>query len=493
MTGKIYMYGAEIEQSRRKVLFQLIRIFALFFDRRDEWTAVDDRNIKTLHGRKDTVLSVAIREAFFARFEYMNEWKKSANIYEVNMRQYTPEGNFSSFARELPRLRDMGVQVLWFMPITPIAEKNKKGVLGSPYACSDYVSVNREFGTLADFRALVTLAHGMGFKVIIDWVANHTGWDHVWTVQHPEFYLRNSETGDFKAASGMDDIIELDYSNPALRHAMIDAMMFWVRECDIDGFRCDLAAWVQADFWQQARPVLDAYKPLFWLGEFDELDNPEHGRVFDASYSWNWMHRSRDYRDGKLSLPDLEQLLHRYSNIGDGSMRAWFTSNHDENSWNGTEYDKYGALAIPLAVFSATWNGIPLLYSGQEMPNRKRLAFFEKDTIEWTGEYALHNFYKTLLQLHATQPALRGGEASVSTSRIHTSHDDAVFAFLRQRGDNEVLVILNFSEQAVSSFYLQDERVKGKFQNAFSLSEFDFDSPNAWHIEAGGYFVYVRR
>lgn len=422
----------------------------------------------------------------------MIDWKHSTNIYEVNLRQYTREGDFKSFARELPRLRDMGVQVLWFMPITPIAAKNRKGSMGSPYACSDYVSVNPEFGTLGDFRELVALAQSYGFKVIIDWVANHTGWDHVWTVKHPEFYKRNAITGDFQVASGMDDIIELDYDNPTMREAMIEAMLFWVRECNIDGFRCDLAAWVRADFWQQARPILDSFKPLFWLGEFDELDNPEHGLVFDVSYSWNWMHATRNYHDGKASLPDLEHLLQRYSAMGDGSMRAWFTSNHDENSWNGTEYDKYSVMAIPFAVFSATWNGVPLLYSGQEMPNHKRLAFFEKDAIEWSGEYALHNFYRTLLNLHATHPALRGGDASVSTWRINTSHDHAIFAFLRKRGDSEALVILNFSPQAISSFFLEDERVKGVFRNAFSLSEYDFDSRNPWHIEPGGYFVYVR-
>ena len=310
------------------------------------------------------------------------DWKHSTNIYEVNVRQYTQEGTFNAFAGALPRLKDMGVETLWFMPVTPIAKEKMKGTLGSYYACSDYTAINPEFGTLADFRDLVNQAHLMGFKVIIDWVANHTGWDHVWTKTHPDFYLKDDTTGTFQTASGMEDIIELDYRNPALRKAMIDAMKFWVNQTDIDGFRCDLASWVVLDFWEEARPQLDAVKPLFWLGEYDELENPEYGRVFDASYCWKWMHKTEDFFKKKQPVSELYDLLLQYNAIGDGSMRAWFTSNHDENSWNGTEYEKYGGLAKPLAVFSCTWNGIPLLYSGQEIPlQSKRLKFFDRDPI----------------------------------------------------------------------------------------------------------------
>ena len=203
-----------------------------------------------------------------------SEWKRTTNSYEVNVRQYTKEGTFRAFEKEMPRLKEMGVKTLWFMPITPIAQKNKKGTLGSQYAAQDYTAINPEFGTMEDFKHLVNEAHKMGFKVIIDWVANHTGWDHVWTKTNPDFYLKDPKTNDFQIASGMDDIIELDYKNPAMRNAMIEAMKFWVREANIDGFRCDLASWVEVDFWQEARPKVETLKPLFWLGEFDELDNP---------------------------------------------------------------------------------------------------------------------------------------------------------------------------------------------------------------------------
>lgn len=419
------------------------------------------------------------------------EWIHTTNIYEVNVRQYTQEGTFNAFAKELLRLKDMGVHVLWFMPITPIAQKNKKGSLGSYYACSDYVSINPEFGTLDDFKNLVNKAQTMGFKVIIDWVANHTGWDHVWTKAHPDYYKWDAATNDFKIASGMDDIIELDYTNPELRKAMIDAMRFWVNECNIDGFRCDLAAWVQVDFWQEARPQLDAVKHLFWLGEFDELENPGYGKVFDASYSWKWMHTTEDFYKGHLPLYVLRSLLDDYNAIGDSSMRAWFTSNHDENTWNGTEYEKYGTMAKALAVFSITWNGVPLIYNGQEIPLlSKRLAFFDKDPIIWTGTYELHDFYKTLLHLKASHPALRGGDPTVITHRIKTTADDHVFVFLRRNGEKEVLVILNFSQLLKIPFQITGEEVKGNFRNVFSGDIADFNVTK--DLEVSDYLVFEK-
>ena len=321
------------------------------------------------------------------------DWSHSTNIYEVNVRQFTEEGTFNAFAQHLPRLKEMGVKTLWFMPITPIAQKNKKGSLGSYYACSDYTSVNTEFGTLEDFKNLVKQAHEMGFKVIIDWVANHTGWDHKWTKEHPEYYLKDTATGDFKIASGMDDIIELDFSKPALRKAMKEAMQYWVSECDIDGFRCDLAFWVGLDFWKEARKELDAVKPLFWLGEFDELEKPEYGEAFDASYTWTWMHRTEDFYKQQLTVDTLLSALKKYDDLGDSTMRAWFTSNHDENSWNGTEFEKYGEMAKALDVVSATWNGIQLIYGGQEASNTKRIKFFDKETIDWQDKNRMSSFY----------------------------------------------------------------------------------------------------
>lgn len=420
------------------------------------------------------------------------DWAHTTNIYEVNIRQYTIAGTFNAFAEELPRLKEMGVQTLWLMPVTPISQVKKKGTLGSYYACSDYTSINPEFGTLQDFKNLVKQAHGMGMKLIIDWVANHTGWDHRWTREHPEYYKKDTVTNDFQVASGMEDIIELDFGNPELRKAMISAMQFWVNECDIDGFRCDLAFWVELDFWKKARPQLDAVKPLLWLGEFDELDNPEYGEAFDASYTWTWMHKAKDYYQGQVALDSLTYILTRYDDLGDSTMRAWFTTNHDENSWNGTEYEKYGEMAHALAVFSCTWNGIPLLYSGQELPNKKRLKFFDKDTIAWTGDNALHDFYRTLLQLRSQHPALRSGDATVQTFRLKTSDPGKIFAFLRKNGNREVLVVLNLTADKDLHFEITDPKVTGIYKNVFSGAANDFTSERSFEMQPWEFLVYER-
>ncbi|HEY0434434.1 MAG TPA: alpha-amylase family glycosyl hydrolase [Chitinophagaceae bacterium] len=393
------------------------------------------------------------------------DWVRQTNIYEVNIRQYTHEGTFKAFIPHLPRLKDMGVETLWLMPVTPISKKNRKGVLGSYYAASDYTSVNPEFGTLDDLRILVREAHIQGFRMIIDWVANHTGWDHKWTIEHPDYYKINTDTGDFIRASGMDDIIELNFGNPDLVAAMINAMRFWITECDIDGFRCDLAFWVELKFWQQARRELDTSKPLFWLGELDPLEHPEYMGAFDAAYTWRWMHRTEEYYKQRLPFPVLTAILTEYEAVGNGSMRAWFTSNHDENSWNGTEYEKYGDMAKALAVFSCTWNGLPLIYSGQELPNHKRLKFFEKDEIPWTGECELELFYTKLLSLHKRHPALAAGDPAAALVKLEMADDQRVLAYVRETGDASLTVVLNFSGDPVD---YRSAHLHAQFRDVFS-------------------------
>lgn len=418
------------------------------------------------------------------------DWINNTNIYEVNLRQYTPEGSFNAFAKELPRLFEMGVKTLWFMPITPISKKNSKGSLGSPYACSDYTSINPELGNLDDFKSLVNLAHNMGFKVIIDWVANHTGWDHVWTTNHRGYYKINADTGDFQIASGMDDIIELDYKNPALRKAMIDAMEFWVTECDIDGFRSDLAFWVELDFWKEARTHLEKIKILFWLAETDPLDNPEYLEVFDAAYTWTWMHKTADFYKNKVGIDELRNVLEKYKKVcGHHHIPLWFTSNHDENSWNGTEYEKYGDMALLLSVFSFTYEGMPMIYSGQELPNVKRLEFFEKDVIEWNGNYRLHDFYKTLLDLHTNNPALKAADVKTNTFFIRSIENNNVIAFVRKNGNNEVLVLLNFSIEKIS-FEFRHDNPEGKYLDVFSREQTNFTERKNIVLDPWGFKVY---
>lgn len=417
------------------------------------------------------------------------EWIHNTDVYEVNLRQYTQEGTFNAFAKELPRLKQMGVSTLWFMPITPISVKGRKGTMGSYYACSDYTAINPEFGDLTDFKNLVNTAHEMGFKVIIDWVANHTGWDHVWTKSHPDYYEWDTATNNFKIASGMDDIIELNFKNPALRKAMIDAMKYWITECDIDGFRCDLAFWVELDFWLEARAELEKTKTLFWLAENDGIENPQYYQAFDACYTWKWMHDTEEFYKGKKSLSGLDSLLRQYDAIGEkDKIKLWFTTNHDENTWNGTEYEKYGNAAKALAVFSFTWDGIPLIYSGQELPNHKRLEFFEKDVIKWTGKYELAEFYKALLQLRKTNPALRTGDVAASHQIIETNAPDKVLAYVRKNGDKEVLVVLNLSNEGVN-VDLSKASLSGTYTYVFSHTQTNASALQSLTLGAWEYVV----
>lgn len=417
-------------------------------------------------------------------------WVHSTNIYEVNLRQYTEEGSFAAFAQHLPRLKDMGVEIIWFMPITPISVKNRKGSLGSYYACSSYVKTNPEFGTIDEFKALVQAIHALEMKVIIDWVANHTGWDHEWTISNPDYYTKDHE-GHFKPpVENWEDVIHLNFYNPDLRKAMIDAMQFWVRECKIDGFRCDMAMLVPVDFWAEARVALNQEKELFWLGEYDQWNDPAYSYVFDVSYSWHWMHMTQEFYQKHLPITELDKVLTAYQEQQPFQhLRSFFTSNHDENSWNGSEYEKYGKMAIPLAVFSCTWNGIPLIYSGQELPNHKRLAFFDKDVIEWTAAPALHQFYQQLLQLRKQHPALLSAHQDVITWRIATNHPNELFCFVRKNKEREIVVVINFSDQPIH-FQLHDLRVRGAFKNEHTGEQVEISSE--FSIEPWGYQIYSK-
>lgn len=215
------------------------------------------------------------------------EWTKDAVLYQINTRQFTPEGTFRAAERELPRLKALGVDILWLMPVHPIGEKHRKGTLGSPYSVRDYYGVNPEFGTKADLKHFVDAAHAQGMHVILDWVANHTAWDNPLVKDHPDWYARGWK-GDFHPTPWWDwtDIVNLDYSHPGLRKYMTDAMTYWVREIGVDGYRCDVAGFVPLDFWNNARAELDAIKPVFMLAEWESRDL--HAKAFDATYAWSW-------------------------------------------------------------------------------------------------------------------------------------------------------------------------------------------------------------
>ncbi len=410
------------------------------------------------------------------------DWAKEATIYEVNIRQYTEEGNFSAFQKHLPRLKEMGVDILWLMPITPISDKGMKGSLGSYYACSSYTKINPEFGTEADFLNLVNAAHAMGMKVIIDWVANHTGCKHEWMDAHPDWFARNA-AGEFIERNGWDDVVDLNYSNGEMRNALIGAMQYWVRDFKIDGFRCDMAHLVPLDFWIDARKAAETIRPLYWLAECEEV---EYHRVFDTTYAWALMHASEKLAKHEIGMHEVYNVLHNYSQYPQGATKLLFTSNHDENSWNGTEYEKFGVAAKAWAVFTQTWKGIPLIYSGQELPNLKRLAFFDKDQIDWTPQPALHDFFKTLSSFRKTHAAITTG----ATFNLPVSAE-GVMAYVRSDAQSTILVVLNLSSHH-HRIHLAHEQLKGNFKNLFSGFSYPFNNDVPFELMPGEFFVYVK-
>lgn len=423
---------------------------------------------------------------FNKRFSHP-EWSGHANVYEVNVRQYTSEGTINAFADSLTRLHDMGVKILWFMPLYPVGKEGRKGPLGSYYAIRDYCSINPEFGTLEDFKYVVKSAHELGMKVIIDIVANHTANDHHWVDEHPDYYNYHSD-GCIVHPHGWDDTSGLNYDNKDLWHSMLDVMKYWLKECDIDGYRCDMAHLVPLEFWIWVRgKMMDEKEGLFWLAECQE---PLYHLAFDATYTWRWMHASDEFMQGRMNLVHLAMVLYRsVTEFPCNALRLYFTTNHDENSWNGTAYEKYGDAALLFAVFTCTWNSIPLIYSGQELPNMKRLKFFERDPIEWTDDIALHDFYKTLLTLKSTNPALCSADPDVFTHILSHPDDECVFAFSRKKGIHEVLVILNCSNHD-HDFEITGST--GVFRNVFGGDDIHVEGSNNVHLFPWGYLVFER-
>ena len=378
-------------------------------------------------------------------------WSRSANIYEVNVRQYTPEGTLNAFAAHLPRLQQMGVDILWLMPIHPIGKLKRKGKLGSYYAVSDYKAINPEFGKLKDFKALVQQAHELGMKVIIDWVANHTAWDHEWVKQHPEWYLKNNkgQIQSYRYDNGTEvedwtDVVGLDYSQKTLWTAMIQAMQYWVKETDIDGFRCDVAHLLPLKFWQQARAKLDAQKPMFMLAESD--DAQLHDAAFDMTYDWALQDVLKKIAKGQADVRDLKDYLASAANaLPTDGYRMTFTANHDTNSWHNHDAGHFGDAFAAMAVIAATFPGMPLVYGGQESGLNKMLQFFEKDTIDWQN-FKHEKLYANLLAMKKKHPALHNGALGAPVE-VFDAENHHILAFRRQKGIDVVSVQVNMSGQ----------------------------------------------
>ncbi|MDP4827953.1 MAG: alpha-amylase family glycosyl hydrolase [Flavobacteriales bacterium] len=417
------------------------------------------------------------------------DWSKNMSIYEVNVRQYSPEGTLDAVRKDLPRLKELGVGILWLMPIHPIGKENRKGSLGSYYSARDYKAVNPEFGTLEDFKLFVNDAHSYGMKVIIDWVANHSGFDNVWTKEHKDYYLLDS-LGNLQPPTGTDwwDVAQLNYENEDTRVAMIDAMKFWLVEGQIDGFRCDVADFVPVDFWNRARKELSAVNPdIFMLAE---AENPlHHIEAFDMSYSWELMHVMNEIAKGNKTLNDLDTYLAKEdTNFVANAYRMTFTTNHDENSWNGTVFERYGDGHLAFATLAFNL-GTPLIYSGQEAGMERRLRFFDKDTIPWDG-YKYADFYSKMMNVHRDQEALWNGPYGGKIERIKTANDDVVYAFIRKQGASEVLTIVNLS--ATPTTVVFEESISGDFTSIFNQFKLTVFANGELPLDAWGYQVFVK-
>jgi glycosidase len=425
-------------------------------------------------------------------------WSRNAVIYEVNVRQYTPEGTFAALQRHLPRLDSLGVDILWLMPVQPIGVQNRKGGLGSYYSIRDYTAVNPEHGTEADFRRFVDAAHAHGMRVILDWVANHTAHDHAWTRDHRDWYTLRPD-GSISFPLGEDgretdwtDVADLNYGSAPMRRAMIDEMRWWLEQMGIDGFRMDVAWGVPYDFWAQARQALVAARPdVFLLAEAEDANLHQW---FHASYAWKLHHLLNEIAKGEKGTDELDHHFAREDSLygrGSGAYRMSFTSNHDENSWQGTEFERMGANHLPAFVLSATvQNSFPLLYTGQEASMNKRLRFFEKDTVDWSGP-SLAGFYRTMFDLKHTQPALGNGPWGAPQATLRTDGGPRVYAYTRTKGANTVLVAVNFGDAPVRASY-QGLAAPGAYTDWFSKAPVTLGAAGRLDIPAHGYRVLVR-
>jgi glycosidase len=419
------------------------------------------------------------------------EWAKNAVIYQINTRQFTPEGTFRAAEAHLPRLKELGVDILWLMPVHKIGEKNRKGTLGSPYSVRDYYSVNPEFGTLEDLKHFVAAAHAAGFRVILDWVANHTAWDNNLVAEHPEWYDRDYK-GDFRPTPWWDwsDIIDLDFRHEGLRRYMTDAMKYWVREADVDGYRCDVAGFVPLDFWNNVRKELDSIKPVFMLAEWESRDL--HAEAFDMTYAWSWYDAVHQIASGQRK--DLGGLFVYYSwnesSYPRESIRMTFLSNHDKNAWEGTEFEAFGAGVEPAMVLSGIGEGMPLVYNGQEAGNARRLQFFEKDPLVWR-EHPHGELYKRLFALRKRNTALWNGPWGATMILVPNSAPAQVFSFVRRNETDKVFAVINFSARQQTVTF-KETLYHGKYAEYFGGETVELDAAARLELKPWGYKVFVK-
>ena len=439
----------------------------------------------------------------------MPDWAADANIYEVNTRHYTPEGTFSAFEKHLGRLQEMGVEILWFMPIHPISVEKRKATgdlmvadvdeknaldkyLGSPYAVADFKGVNPDFGSDEEFQHLVDAIHNAGMKIIIDWVPNHTGWDNPWITDHPEWYTKNDKGEiidpiDYNTGEswGWTDVADLDYSKADMRVAMLDAMQYWVTAFDIDGFRVDVAHGIDQSFWDEMKATIHQQKHLFMLAEA-EVPSHRNTGAFHMNYGWSFHHLLNEIAKGEKDVTALQSWITNEKPKYEKGIFMNFTSNHDENSWSGTEFDRMGEAHKAMAVLVSTYEGMPLIYSGQEEPMKKRLAFFTKDNIGFEN-YAYADFYKTLNLLKKNNTALHNGHFGGKANILFKNPN--VFAFHREKQDHHVVCYINLSPAAVVFHAGIDA---AGLTEVFSKEEVSLSQETELKIDAWSYLVFEK-
>lgn len=420
------------------------------------------------------------------------EWIKNAVLYELNIRQFSQEGTLVAIIPQLPRLRKMGIDIIWLMPVHPIGKLHRKGTLGSYYSVQDYFGVNPEFGTEADLRKLIKAIHQHGMYMILDWVANHTSWDNPLTTLHPEWYKKSAD-GRFLSTPwrDYDDIADLDYTKPELRKYMIKAMKYWVQDFDIDGYRCDIAAFVPLDFWEQARKELDQIKPVFMLAEAEDRDLHRH--AFDATYNWtlwNTLHRIAVH-NASVKLLTEAYLAEHVSIFPKDGIRMNFIDNHDKNSWEGTQYLNFGDALKAATVFTFLMDGMPLVYSGQEAGLDRSLEFFDKDPVEWKHS-DLEMLYTQLFALKHQNKALWNGNWGGEMIRIMNSTMDQAVSFVREKDGDCVLAVFNFSAKPIT-IHLQIGEYCGNYQKLFSEERLEISGDLQLHLQAWDYWVIHKK
>ncbi len=373
------------------------------------------------------------------------DWVRDGAIYSVYLRSFSPEGTFAGLEKRIPELKQLGVTTLWLMPIHPVGLKNRKGTLGSPYAVQDYYGINPEFGTLDDFTRLLATVHAQGMKLIIDLVANHTSWDSKLLGEHPGWFTKNVKGEIIAPNADWRDVADLDYSNAGLRRYMIDMMLYWVRDIGIDGFRCDVAEMVPTDFWETARAKLDSVKSIMMLSEGALPEH--HVKAFDLTYSWNVYDAFLPLLSGRRPVSLLDQILTTEGmQFPGGALRMRFTTNHDKNAWDAPAVEKFGKAGLKLAtVLVNTLPGVPMIYTGEEVANDRKLSLFEKVDVDWMRPRELGDMYKRLFDLRRTNSALPRGEFI----RVRGDQEKSVFAFLRVDGKRRVFVAVNVGDAPV--------------------------------------------